>query len=141
MRHPRRTFVTNITKSVWKTTFVLHWCRAQDINVFEATTAELSAEWLASKKVRNKKDLILTNSLVTVNALRKERSSSPTLALICRRFACITLAHHITPLFANILSHHNPADAPSLPNTTMKATHRRWQNMAQVTAFKSEHTG
>ena len=53
---------------------------------------------------------VLTDSLVTLGALQKGRSSKPGLLLRCRRFAAITLAHDMRITLAYVKSAINPAD-------------------------------
>ncbi|KAI0565396.1 hypothetical protein FGB62_18g45 [Gracilaria domingensis] len=110
----------------WVTAFAHQWRDDAHINELEATTAYLGLEWAASMGIHDMRVLIFSDSLVTVYALQKERSSSNALALPCRRFAALAVAHGITPALFHILSKLNPADHPSrvLTKPTINATHQ-----------------
>ena len=82
-----------IGKITMKTAFVHHWRRSEHINALEAHTAILSLNWATSFPITGFRILILSDSLVTIDAFRKGRSPSPSLCLPCRRFVALCIAH------------------------------------------------
>jgi len=102
----------------WETAFCHKWRRSQHINSLECNAAVLAIEWAVSHPITGHRAILLSDSLVTIGALQKGRSSSVELALPCRRFAAVVMAHDLQPILIHIPSELNPADGPSrLRNT------------------------
>ena len=60
-----------------------------------------------------KRVLILVDSMATIGAISKGRSSSPPLLRLCRQITAISLMFGIIPVLRYIPSELNPADGPS----------------------------
>ena len=86
------------------------WNHSEHINGLEAAAAVLALETAVRAGVRNKKLVMLTDSLVVLGAFQKGRSSSPTLLVRFRRFAALLLAHNIRVTMVYVRSENNPAD-------------------------------
>lgn len=97
----------------WRLAFSHTWKRAEHINALEAHAAVLAVEWAAAHPINGQRLVILSDSAVVIGALKKGRSSSPALALPCRRFAAVIIAHDLHPIFIHVPSESNPADGPS----------------------------
>ena len=82
----------------WKTAFTHHWRREQHINALEAHTGILAVEWAISCDITGQRIILLSDSLVTVGAFKKGRSSSAMLCLLCRKFAALVTAHDLDVL-------------------------------------------
>lgn len=104
---------TFVKKHIWKTAFVHHWRRPEHINALEAHTAILALNWAVSFPISGFRILILSDSMVTIDAFRKGRSSSASMCLPCRQYAALSLAHDLDVSFMHIPSELNPADGPS----------------------------
>ncbi|KAI0558954.1 hypothetical protein FGB62_177g010 [Gracilaria domingensis] len=110
-----KTIVQFVCSRKWTTAFVHRWRRQEHINALEAHTAVLALEWAASFNVTGLRMLVLSDSMVTIGALQKGRSSSHLLCLLCRRFTAISVSHDLEPLLAHVPSDYNPADGSSRP--------------------------
>ena len=99
-----------VKQCTWKLAFVHYWKKSEHINCLEASTAVLTAEWITRFRISHARVIFLTDSLVTLGALQKGRSSKPGLLMRCRRFAAIALAHGLRISFAYVCSALNPAD-------------------------------
>ena len=99
-----------IKQCTWKLAFVHYWKKSEHINCLEASTAVLTAEWITRFRISNARVIFLSDSLVTLGALQKGRSSKPGLLMRCSRFAAIALAHGLRISLAYVCSSLNPAD-------------------------------
>lgn len=112
--------LTALVKSLpWETAFSHKWRRAQHINTLEGHAAVLAIEWAVSHPITGHRVIMLSDSLVMIGALQKGRSSSAELALPCRRFAAVVMAHDLQPILIHIPSELNPADGPSRLRNTL----------------------
>ena len=93
---------------------VFDWARSEHINVLEARTIVNYARHLArSSKSQQKKYLIFTDSMVSLGALSKGRSSAPPLLALCRRLLVIRAIYGIRIYLRHVPSPLNCADGPT----------------------------
>ena len=99
----------------WKTVIANTWEReGEHINQLEARAYVLALRWrLRSTKGVGTRFLHAVDSLVTMGAMVKGRSSSRRLRHIVLRANALLLAGHLHPSLVYVRSHENPADAPS----------------------------
>ena len=116
-------FLPSYTKSVsnfiltrrWTTAFTHIWRRKEHINALEMASAVLALQWARSVCITGHRVLLLFNSLVTVGALKKWRSSARRLTLQCRKFAALLVVHDLQAYLYLVLTVVNPADGLSRP--------------------------
>ena len=99
----------------WKTVIANTWQReGEHINQLEARAYVLALRWrLRSIGGVGCRFLHAVDSLVTMGAMVKGRSSSHRLRHIVLRGNALLLAGHLHPSLIYVRSHENPADAPS----------------------------
>ena len=98
----------------WRLVLKSRWKFEEHQNVLELRTLVLLARRLSrSSRSWDRRFLCFTDSLVSLGALGKGRSSSPALLGLCRRFAAIRAACGVRILLRWVPSGWNVADGPS----------------------------
>ena len=98
----------------WRVTIKGLWDREEHINVLEMRTLVAAARHLSrSQKNWGKRYLIFTDSLVSLGALSKGRSSSPVMLRLCRRWLISRLVFRIRIALRHVPTDFNHADGPS----------------------------
>jgi hypothetical protein len=83
-----------------------------------------------SSNNHGKRTLILVDALAVLGALKRGRTSAPTLKSATKRIAAIILAADILPRYGYIPSEDNPADAPSRGRRREKKRYCRHRGVA-----------
>ena len=98
----------------WHLVFSSTWGHQEHQNVLELRTILNLARHLSRTKASwGHRFLVLTDSLVSLGALSKGRSSSPSLLRLLRRWAAIRMALGISLALRWVPTHRNLADGPS----------------------------
>ena len=98
----------------WRLLFQSVWKRQEHQNVLEARTLMNLARHLArSSKRWRRRYLVFTDSLVSLGAFGKGRSSSPALLRLCRRWATVRMVLDIRISLRWAPTDRNLADGPS----------------------------
>jgi hypothetical protein len=98
----------------WSTVISTPWRMPDHINRLELEAVLLSLRWLSSRTgLAGKRVPLLTDSSVAYHALRKGRSSAPSILALLRRCAAFTLAMGLSLYPIWVPSAVNPADSPS----------------------------
>ena len=93
----------------WKLVFSHRWVRESHNNILEAKTTL----WCAQLAQKNHRTVCWSDSLVTIGAFSKGRSSSFSLNRVCRMFLAVQLDRNIVLLLRYVCSGSNYADGPS----------------------------
>ena len=100
--------------SRWHLLFTTRWNNIEHTNVLEARVIVNFARHLArSQENHYKKVLVFTDSMVSLGAFGKGRSSSPSLLALCRRLLVIRVGVGIRLYIRHIPSQLNSADGPT----------------------------
>ena len=103
-----------IPLSRWRTEYMGRWGREEHINALELRTIVNLVRHLArSKQCWNRKVLCFTDSMVSLGAAGKGRSSSPSLLALCRRLCALRLITGIRIYLRHVPSELNHTDGPS----------------------------
>lgn len=88
--------------------------QSEHINVLQTCAYLLSFRWrLRRASSIGTRYVHLVDSMVTMNAMAKGRSSSQRLRKVLLRINALDLAGRLAPALAYVRSHRNPADKPS----------------------------
>ena len=99
---------------VWKVARGWKWNFNDHINVLELEALYHSVKWRGKTlRLFNRRWLHLVDSQVVLGVAAKGRTSSRKLSRCLHRYNLLVLALHTYPLLGWVLSHLNPADAPS----------------------------
>ena len=100
--------------SRWRVAHVHRWQKREHNNVTEARTVVMAASRFGRRSsARGRRWLVWTDSMVTLGAFRKGRSSSRPLNRQCRRIAALLWAHDAELVLRYVPSAENWADGPS----------------------------
>jgi len=98
----------------WRTIASSRWHTAEHINILEVRALSTAVRWVMSSPVCvSTRVIVLSDSLVTIGAVLKGRSSSPPLLRRLRSLAALCLSVGIRLRLLYVPSHLNPADVPS----------------------------
>ena len=98
----------------WRTTYAGKWETEEHIGIQELRTVTGLLRHLARSRANwRRRVLIFTDSMATLGAMGKGRSSAPAFLRLCRQVTAISLAFGILPIMRYIASELNPADGPS----------------------------
>lgn len=101
-------------QSNWKVAVQHRWLSDNHIKILEGETVAFALRWFIQTAKNNKNRIIIfTDNTAILGALRKVRSSSPTLNYIFRRVPALSMVENIIVEYLYILSEHNPADESS----------------------------
>lgn len=100
---------------LWKETMSVLWdILGEHINVLEARAYVLALRWRArTASEHGKRFLHLVDSMVTLGAMCKGRSSSRRMRRVVARASAIIMAAHFVPFLGHVRTDRNPADKPS----------------------------
>ena len=108
---------TSVPAKLWRWRTVSGWpWRYPDfhINVLEMEAVLTCLKWRIHRKRQfSSRFLHLTDSLVTLHALTRGRSSSRKLRAVLSKINALILASNTHPLWGYVSTHQNPADRPS----------------------------
>jgi len=100
--------------SRWMETFRWTWQISEHINICEMRTGLAGIRHAVRSRVSHgRRILMIGDSLVTIGAYSKGRSSSAPLLHLCRRMAAYVLFYRITVVWRWIQTYRNHADGPS----------------------------
>ena len=123
----------------WRLVYTGLWSRQEHINVTEARVIVQLARRLArSQKEWHKKHLVLTDSMVTLGALGKGRSSTPSLLALCRRMMVLRLCMGVKLYLRHVVSHMNYADGPSRGHPVGAAPETKKKGEEKVTVRRGQ---
>lgn len=118
-RRPRRVRAQPLAKSWldrsrWRLTFAGRWNKQEHINILEMRTLVAAMRHLARSQANwDRKFLIFTDSMVSLGALSKGRSSSAPLLRLCRRWSLFRIALGMRTFLRHVPTDVNMADGPS----------------------------
>ena len=108
---------TSVPSRLWRWKVVCGWPWKHEgfhINVLELQAVLTSLQWrLERKKDLRCRFIHLTDSLVTLHALTRGRSSSRKLRAVLSKINALLLAGDVRPIWAYVSTKQNPADRPS----------------------------
>ena len=98
----------------WRVFLSYRWHHQDHINVLEVAAAFDALRSMVKKASSHScRRLFLLDSQVAIGVLTKGRSSSRRLNFILSRFAAVSVAANVFPVFGWVSSAKNPADGPS----------------------------
>jgi hypothetical protein len=103
-----------VASARWSTIVSSAWRAAEHINSLEVRSVATAIKWVLSfPSSFHRRLLVLSDSAVTVGAISKGRSSSPTLLRRLRSIAALCLGTGLTISVVWVPTAANPADEPS----------------------------
>ena len=101
-------------KSKWRELFRWKWSTEEHINLLEMRCGLAAARHAGrSSKSWGKRILLFTDSMVTLGAFAKGRSSSPSVLHLCRRMASVLLSSGMKCYWRHVETDRNHMDGPS----------------------------